>query len=289
MSQNISKQFLVDSQEAMTKSWISEFYDYMKILERFYSGLPGEAELLALEEKKPITVSRYEELKYDPDALEDYQIGSVSLREGRIINILRRYFLVILFSFVETRISDITELLLENHKQRIELSSIRGVDGVTQHRIFINNRIGNTLNGDQWEAISLLRQLRNYIVHENGITRINPHLPQSLSRYISSCKGLLFDGQELIVSASYCHETLEIVNDFFNRLYPCFRDYYIKIEGKRNPADEMSFDERMSMVFGLPLRTVFLPSVETGEDIEILHNKFNDLMDKVKKEKDDEP
>lgn len=133
-------------------------------------------------------------------------------------NILRKSFLVSLYSFLE-------HWLLEQCYRRkgdnvlIGPSDIRGENAIDRARIFLTKilRIDFPSDRPEWEEIQNIRRLRNCIVHDNG--RCNGDKHKKLRDYVArNSPSLSVSDNEVVVSSEYCQRSLRTIGKFIEHL-----------------------------------------------------------------------
>lgn len=133
-------------------------------------------------------------------------------------NILRKSFLVSLYSFLE-------HCLMEECRSRkgddilLSPSDIRGENDIDRARVYLTKilRINFPSDSTEWEEIQNIRRLRNCIVHNHGECDKDKY--KSVRDYvIRNPTTLSLSGDEIILSGDYCKRALSIVAKFIKLL-----------------------------------------------------------------------
>jgi len=130
-------------------------------------------------------------------------------------NILRKSFVVSLYSFLEHR-------LIEECWSRkgndilLNPSDIRGID---RARVYLTKvlRVNFPSDSPEWEEIQSIRRLRNCIVHNHG--KCDGDKFKSLRDYVAQNSDTLsLSGDEIVLSGEFCEQALHAVGKFVQRL-----------------------------------------------------------------------
>jgi len=133
-------------------------------------------------------------------------------------NILRKSFLVSLYSFLE-------HWLLEQCYSRkgdeisVNPLDVRGENSIDRARVYLTKilRIDFPVDSPEWAEIQNIRRLRNCIVHDNGRCDQDKHA--KLRNYVAQSSPILFlSNNEVVVSSEYCQRAISTIGDFIKLL-----------------------------------------------------------------------
>jgi len=185
--------------------------------------------------------------------------------EGRLALLLRRSFLISLYSFIEYSLLDICRLI-RRKDIKVSVSDIKGQNDIDKAKVYITKVLCADFpsNSSRWRDIQASRRIRNCIVHNSGEVEEGSPDRKPIEDYIKVNKGLLrLSGNEIVLERGFCEKMLQATKDFFALLGPPLLNFIKQNENNLEPPDR-EFGE---MYIGRPLRMLYVhPRRQTREN-----------------------
>ena len=178
-----------------------------------------------LNETEKLFSDKVKTLKYENEYYDD--LDEKHLFYYWFPNLQRRYFIITLATIIESETRSYCEILHKHKKVAIKYSELRG----TAIEKFLN--YSEKLAGLEFEftdniieKIKAMTELRNCIVHANGIIEGYPK-EKVITEFAKSFGGIVFKNGHIFLLESFCKDALNLVNSFFNEI---FKSGYFKYE-----------------------------------------------------------
>lgn len=129
-------------------------------------------------------------------------------------NLQRLSSLITLYSFLESELNNLCDLLIEENAYKITLKDLNG-KGINRAVKFLKKIEGLSINTNSknWNEITRIRELRNLIVHNNGI------LSDKEQPYVNSNKFLKGNiGDEVTILEGFLARVLSVFTTFFKEI-----------------------------------------------------------------------
>jgi hypothetical protein len=177
--------------------------------------------------------------------------------EGRLTKLLRRSFLISLYSFTEYSLLDICRFL-RRKDVRVSVSDIKGQNDIDKAKIYIAKVLCADFpsTSSQWGEIQVSRRIRNCIVHNSSEVEESNADRKPIEDYIKANNGMLsLSGNEIILESEYCAKMLKITAEFFVLLRNSLLNFVQQNENNLEPPNR-EFGE---YYIGRPIRVIYVP------------------------------
>jgi hypothetical protein len=132
--------------------------------------------------------------------------------------ILRYSFVVLVHITFETRLREICDYIVATHNLPVRASELQG-SAVEQVKRFFGKLVGIEIGSwDEWRSLKEGQNVRNCIVHSNGV--LDDEARRNLQVLTQPSSGITEDEEgRLAVSKDYCEIYLAKTEAFFHRLF----------------------------------------------------------------------
>ncbi len=126
-------------------------------------------------------------------------------------NILRKSFLITMYSYLEHELINTCEFKKESESLQLDINDLNG--GVLERAKKYLKLIGKDISScKSWSEINNIKAIRNCIVHSDGVLTSEKH--KHIRNYIKKRQDIRVEGDAIFLTADYCRHAINTFSDF---------------------------------------------------------------------------
>ncbi len=126
-------------------------------------------------------------------------------------NILRKSFLITMYSYLEHELIKTCEFKKESESLQLDINQLNG--GVLERAKNYLKLIGKDIsNCKSWSEINNIKAIRNCIVHSDGV--LTSEKDKHIRNYIKKRQDIRVEGDAIFLTTDYCRHAIITFSDF---------------------------------------------------------------------------